>query len=77
MSSVCYHAFSPVIVPDEENVILTILSGGQHAVSESGIVIRGHKIGDHGVSLVRRDSEILNKKPERFKVPYSMKGLKE
>ena len=58
-SSERHHAFPTIKVPDEENVLLRILCSGQHAVSESGF---RHKIGDHGVPFVRRDSEIFNKK---------------
>ena len=58
-----HHAFrSTVVVSDEQNVIIGVLSGGEHAVSESRFVVGRNKVGDHGVSLVRRDSEILNTK---------------
>ena len=55
-----HHAFrATVVVSDEQNVIIGVLSGGEHAVSESRFVVGRNKVGDHGVSLVRRDSKIL------------------
>ena len=59
VSSVCNHAFSTVIVPDEENVFLRVLSSSQHDVSESGFVVQfRHKVGDHRVSFVRPDCKV-------------------
>ena len=48
-----------MIVPDEENVFLRVLSSSQHDVSESGFVVQfRHKVGDHRVSFERRDCEV-------------------
>ena len=56
VSSVCNHAFSTVIVPDEENVFLRVLSSSQHDVSSP--VLHRHKVGDHRVSFVRPDCKV-------------------